>query len=381
MTRAGNDTVAITGVGMVASLGYDVITNCAAARAGISRAAELRVLNFAGDEVWGNEPVVGYTTGQLAEGFVGTGKLMQLARPALHDLGERARLQPEEASHTGLFVNFSDRYFERAKARDEYESRGGSIPSTHDVAFQEEQAERVALVQRLAKWRGLSEVHQKTYHGGHTGIVDALHDAVEGIASGVMQRCVVGGIESCVDPAVLTASVACGVLKTAANPDGFMPGEAAAFILIESTRSAQGRDVMPCGIVDGLVKSQEAYHRLDQDSPLGQALARAIVRSLGTSRAGGDAVGFVMGDLNGDSFRAKEWGNALVRLSGQWNLGNLPLWLPALSFGEIGASTGAVAICMGVRALQRGYAPADRALGWLVGDDGSRGAFCLRKYH
>ena len=105
-------------MGMVAALGHDAVTNCAAARAGLSRAAELDVLNFAADERWGNEPVVGHTVARLAEGFVGVGKLTLLTEAALRDAVDQARLRPETDGETGLFVNFSDQYFERAASEE-----------------------------------------------------------------------------------------------------------------------------------------------------------------------------------------------------------------------------------------------------------------------
>jgi 3-oxoacyl-[acyl-carrier-protein] synthase-1 len=66
----------------------------------------------------------------------------------------------------------------------------------------------------------------------------------------------------------------------------------------------------------------------------------------------------------------------MVRLRGA--LGgkvDVPLWLPAASFGDTGAATGAVATCMAARAFERGYAPGDAALIGLSSESGERGAF------
>jgi 3-oxoacyl-[acyl-carrier-protein] synthase-1 len=86
---------------------------------------------------------------------------------------------------------------------------------------------------------------------------------------------------------------------------------------------------------------------------------------------------FIIGDLNGDTHRSSEWGYALVRLQDRFRLGNLPLWLPSVSFGETGAAAGAIAVCIATKAFERRYAPGNIALVWLLSENGSRGAFCL----
>ena len=39
--------------------------------------------------------------------------------------------------------------------------------------------------------------------------------------------------------------------------------------------------------------------------------------------------GGLTGDLNGDPYRASDWGYALVRTLGPYGLGEVPLWVPA----------------------------------------------------
>jgi hypothetical protein len=51
------------------------------------------------------------------------------------------------------------------------------------------------------------------------------------------------------------------------------------------------------------------------------------------------------------------------------------MWIPALSFGEIGAATGPAAIAMFAQGTARGYVPPGSALVSLMNDDDTRGCF------
>ena len=74
----------VTGIGMVSSLGLDVVTSCAAARAGIVRAQELDV-QIVDRETQDLVPVVGHVI-PLTQGFTHTGRLLRIAQLALADL-------------------------------------------------------------------------------------------------------------------------------------------------------------------------------------------------------------------------------------------------------------------------------------------------------
>jgi 3-oxoacyl-[acyl-carrier-protein] synthase-1 len=90
---------------------------------------------------------------------------------------------------------------------------------------------------------------------------------------------------------------------------------------------------------------------------------------------------WVIGNLNGTERRALDWGHTLIRLQRELPLGGLPLWVPAVHFGETGAAAGLLAVCMVLRAFVRGYAPGNRALVWLASDNRPRGVLLLQRLH
>jgi 3-oxoacyl-[acyl-carrier-protein] synthase-1 len=82
--------------------------------------------------------------------------------------------------------------------------------------------------------------------------------------------------------------------------------------------------------------------------------------------------------LNGESYRAKEFGNTAVRALAK-ALGDWTLWHPADCIGDTGAAAFTVSTCVAVRALAKGYAKSSRALVLGSSDDGLRGAVSLSR--
>lgn len=374
-------TVVITGMGMISSLGPDLTSSCAAARAGMTRAYPLDVLDFSEDQLWDNQPVVGHPVGYLTQGFTGIGRLYRLGDRAIRDLLDRASLSESILARTALYVNFSDNYYEGTIDSDADASAVMNLPINGDTPLNwREQLSQ--LVARLSARHGMPTASdmQASHSGGHVGLLEVLANAIGQIRVGRLELCIVGGIDSCIDAAQLKAAARCGVVKTATNPAGFMPGEAAAFFIVEGLEHALRRGADIIAAIDEPAISIEQCHRLSDEPPLGEALAQAIVTSYSERRSRDEAPGFTIGDLNGDPWRASEWGYALTRLPDSISLAGVPLLLPALSFGETGAATGAVAVCMGARGMQRGYLRADRILAWLSSENGKKGALQLGRF-
>jgi 3-oxoacyl-[acyl-carrier-protein] synthase-1 len=207
----------------------------------------------------------------------------------------------------------------------------------------------------------------------------AAAEAAMRMQSGELDRCIVGGVECCFEPRFLAACAKKALLKTAVSPVGFMPGEAAAFFLLEDVGKARARRAMISAHLGGASVVRGQSHRFSDDPPLGRAIHQAVQGALTQRPPAERAVAFVLGDLNGDEHRAMEWGHALVRLNAEFGLGTAPLWLPALSFGETGAATGALSVCLAARAFDRGYAPGGTALVWLLSESGAAAAFTLSR--
>jgi 3-oxoacyl-[acyl-carrier-protein] synthase I len=364
-----SERIVVGGIGMVTSLGLDANTCCAAARALISRAVAVDWLNSGSGRLWGSESLAGHAV-RMTNGFVGLGKLVALGSLALRDLMSRAHLSAEDLRSTGLFVNLSDKQYEDASRSDEtaniHDTEG--LPS---ATWRKQTDDVIPILASTCGWV-IAPANQRRFYGGHAGFVQALDAAASCINQGMVKHCIVGGIDSLVEPTVLEAANAQRALKAEGRAVGFMPGEAAAFLLLRSARSGHLPGTLNLAVTGTAVV--EVHECNGESATAGKALAQAIARVAPKERA------FFLGDLNGEESRAMEWGHAAVHLRQQFHDGlHLDLWTPAQHFGEVGAAAGPVAACLGMRGLEKGYAPAPSFVVWLSSGSGLKSAFSIAR--
>ena len=85
-------------------------------------------------------------------------------------------------------------------------------------------------------------------------------------------------------------------------------------------------------------------------------------------------------DLNGDRYRALEWGLATTRAFGAIQ-GDLDFWHPADCIGDAGAAMGLVNVLWGIHGLRRGYSPSSKVVVWGASENGVRAAVGLELGH
>ncbi len=374
------DAPVITALGMVSPLGLDAISSCAAARAGVSGAQELEGLEAIDASNGQTQALRGHPIPTLTQGFTGLGRLVRLGEAAL------AAMQPPagvDTTQCGLFVALPSgadvRAYratlleeERLEAEDEpprASSSEGAIPTPQ-------------LLSLLTKLTGLriAHEHQRSFPGDTLGFLRALKAAEAAIQEGRLERCIVGGIDSLVSPERLEALKQLGRIKVPGQPARMMPGEGAAFLLLERSQDAAARGVPVLARCEG-VHVQEASGWVSA-ACTGRALATSLASTLGPLEPPSPPLpGRVIGCLNGSDRRAYAWGHVQPVLAPQVSLASLPHWSPAEAFGELGAATGAVATCIAVRDFARGTTSAPESLVWLMDDQGGVGSFRARSEH
>lgn len=357
--------VVVTSIGMVTALGHWAEASCAAIRAGISRLSEL-VEEAEEDEVdeepealevEGQGVVLGCPAHGLTDGYLGLGRWTRMAALAVEDLVENSGLAPQQLAAARLYL---------------------ALPSLETAGMPEDSG--TSLATRIGKWIGLRRLGERPVahaEGSAAGVL-ALDQAIQDLRAGGAEFAIVGGVDSLLEPARLGALGEAGRLKNDQKPDGLVPGEAAAFVLLETAEHALERGARGFATLEATATARETKTIWADEPPDGAGLAEALTACFSQLGDGGTRTGLVICDLNGETFRAKEFANVIPRVLScvqvPWQL-----WHPADCIGDTGAASALVAAVLVARALRQGYAPSDDVLVWASSDGGLRGSFYMRR--
>src|SRR5207247_1405535 len=105
-------------------------------------------------------------------------------------------------------------------------------------------------------------------------------------ARGVIDRCLIGGVESRIEPRFLSAAARLRLLRTNRNPVGFLPGEAACFFLLERAEDASRAGLACKAIVLSAVRAVDERTYLGSDPPDGRGLANVLGRAVKSASPG-----------------------------------------------------------------------------------------------
>ena len=368
-------SIAITAAGLVSCLGMDIANAAAAARAGIARTTELNyVVRSAGT----NEPefVCGHAVPFGSDGFEGDARLARLLAGALVDLARQCTgdepgppsdwylsLPDPNRVHSG-FELMPD---EQTRADVRQSAAGAETASLH-TSKAEVLSRKAAAITGFRTNPALRFVSR----AGHAGVGEALQRAMEDLAHGYVRRALVAGVDSLVDGPVLAWLNNCKRLKSSAAPTGLRPGEAAVAFVLEEIGSGGGGS---SHVVTNVALELEERPLLEGAPPTGTGLAR-LLRAVPA-----DASSWLITDQNGEEYRAREWGTAVVRaLPGNSDYGIAGLRHPAIGFGDTGAAAGGVALCLGLQALERGYAPRESFTVLSCSEGPLRSSISIRKF-
>ncbi|UYV37337.1 3-oxoacyl-ACP synthase [Rhodobacteraceae bacterium D3-12] len=333
--------VNILASGMVTAVGLDRAASCAAMRGNIDGFQETEFLSGA-DEFLIGAPV------PLPRRWIGERRLAHLAAGAIvdaldghwHELGRLLLvLCLPEPERPGRVVQDSE-----------------------------------AFAAQVREFSGLAP-NTKTYvaeHGRPSGFV-ALDRVRAAFAEDTFDHALIVGTDSLLTSQAVTHYKAQKRLLTADNPNGFMPGEAAAAVLCASGEPTHFA-------LSGLGLSSEKakiYNGLDKDGadlPLrGDGLTVAYKRALDGAQTTLGEVIYRMSDLIGEAYFFKQTALARLRLTRD-STGFQDLWSPTETLGNIGAAVVPLMIGWALEAFEKGYATGSPVLIEASGDNGACGA-------
>jgi 3-oxoacyl-[acyl-carrier-protein] synthase-1 len=337
-------TILITAREMVTSLGFDAPSSCAAIRAGLSRPSPLDYFASIDEDTNEKVKVVGHAIAGFTDGFNMVGRWLRLAHGALDALRPSVPLADDAAfwSRTGLLVIVPAPNTPRFRNEDDAEPEAAI-----DSAF------ITPLLRRLKAPFAANAVAIGGY--GPAALGTTLGRASGWLSRALVERVLIVAVDSLLDPLTLNWLASAHRLKTEDDPMGLMPGEAAVALLLENDAAARRRSAHLWGRLEAFATAREPNPFAEEKQNSGRGLAAAIHEVLSATVPKGSAfAGDIYSDHNGEQWRALEWGLAVHRLVGVVDASNVHH--PAVSLGDVGAASGAVALCCALHDQWRNFA-------------------------
>ena len=356
---ADENDIVVTGAGVLTSLGQ-AAQSWAALRAGFSRIAEREDFRLLGPDEEFDLPdaMRGAEAPPPWDGSHPWDRLAELALPALDEALECAGLTRRDWKQ----VHFA---------------LGLRAPAGRETAADMGRYVLDALYADGALPKPLAAIAR--FEGHASGAV-AMVDAARALRAGERSCCVVGGADTFLDPDAIAALDKSFRLRSERSADGYLPGEGAAFVVLETAGHAAGRGVKPLATLAGYGLADEP-RPLGSDEPcMAEGLCEAIRQTAGRAARGGAKVppaAWVMSDQNGERHRAKEWALTVTRLHELLDSA-LELWHPAESFGDTGPASVPLMAAMAAETFRRDAAPAASALIVASSDGPARAGLLLR---
>jgi 3-oxoacyl-[acyl-carrier-protein] synthase-1 len=345
------DKLVITGVGMVSSVGLTAQQSCASLNAGISRKRTMPELYYcmADDPDFEDGTVLVAATLSWLKPFrkkypEPSKWLALIASHGFFDLMENSEYDHERFAETGLFLSLPPMLEDQCQG-----ITSGFLYHFHN---------------RIEKDIFPCE---KVCFSGHTGVFQMIEEAKKALDEGLIAFAIVGGVESCLFPEWLEKLDQDYKIKSERNIDGYTPGEAAAFFIMEkqNTIAEKGKDMV---ILEGMSSTT-----FSGPLPAGGLHLKDVLSKLLHDK---NDPPVVFCDLNGESKRMEEWGYARTSLGSM--LGNpVALEIPAIDLGDVGAASGAVLIIVAMYFLCHKYEKNQSALIFTASDNGERRAIKL----
>lgn len=359
MPWSPND-IAITGVGVHSSLG-GALDAAAAFRCGLSKGQELTDWPYFDEETLHEHLLIGHPAAGLSDGFQGLGRFVKMGAYALEDMRQYLNPKDFNSAKLGIFFVFPTNNANQAMSVD--------LNSDFKVFL--------TKLQQLSRIE-IEEINSRAYFEGRVGVISAIQDALILIESEKIDWCLIGAIDTLLDSCRMSGLITRGKVKTMDNPTGLVPGEAACFILLERLSSAKGRGTIPEVVLHHPSRIVSSNEEDVGQAITGKILSEVMAQALDNAQTKASDRGTIYCDLNGEDFRAADFGSALVSISPLYHLGDWRLEIPALSFGDTGAASGMLAICLAMRAFFRSHLFGNQAIVVMSSKLGGSGAIVLR---
>jgi 3-oxoacyl-[acyl-carrier-protein] synthase-1 len=214
---------------------------------------------------------------------------------------------------------------------------------------------------------------------GHAAGLFALAEAHSTIENAKCDACLVAGVDSYAAPATLAWLEMTDALHGVGQPPnswGLVPGEAAGALLLEPYEPRSRFPLQSLARVLRTGTAEEPCHAGTTAVCIGEGLTNAFHAAL-TGLPPGAKVANIYSDLNGEPFRADEYGFALSRTSAYF-VNPTDCTAPADCWGDVGAATGPLLVILAMAACGKRYSKGQYSLLWTSSAEGSRAATLIQ---
>lgn len=195
----------------------------------------------------------------------------------------------------------------------------------------------------------------------------AIGDGMQMILSGEADIAICGGAEACIDPVILASFVSARAVSTRFNDrpkeasrpfdidrDGFVLGEGAAVMVIESLEHALRRGAQPLAEIIGYGSTSDAYH-VTCSHQQGDALKRAMQAAIKMSKVEKSQIGYL--NAHGTSTPAGDKSELMAIRDVFDDLSNISISSTKSATGHLLGAAGSLEAIFTVLALKEGLLP------------------------
>lgn len=312
----------IVAAGAITALGHDARRTIASLRSGLDHFKEIPFSGVSEQDLQA-APIEGY-----AEGLAGMYRYEALALKALRPCLEG--LSPDERGRTVVFLGLP---------------RPDRPGVTDNLA--------TALKRKLAS---TLEVPPEAVHPvplGRASVFLSLKKAQAILQRTGLHACVVGGVDSLVNGDSLRELSKAGLLKE--EWDGFIPGEAAAFVRVTRAPGigCWGRSAV---VIAGVGTATETANGTAANPLVGVGVRAAFQSAMKDAGLPESGVHLCINDVNGARSAFEDEASGWIRFF-RSPREHLEVWHPASYLGETGAAVGAIELIWGSAALELGFSP------------------------
>jgi 3-oxoacyl-[acyl-carrier-protein] synthase II len=205
---------------------------------------------------------------------------------------------------------------------------------------------------------------------------NAIGDAFHMIQDGRADIIIAGGAEGSITPLALAGFASLTALSKSVDPlrasipfdkerDGFIMGEGAGIVILESLEHAEKRNAKVYAEMKGYGATCDAYH-ITSPSPDGEGAARAMVMALKDGDVSAEEVSYINAHGTSTPYNDKFETVAIKSAFGEYAY-KIPVSSTKSMTGHLLGASGAIEAIACIKALQEGFIPA--TIGYKVPDE------------